>query len=306
MFSKNAGFSDIIAVMGLLFSCLVTEITPRIENQSLVAKTFVSVDTVKADPFLENLFKQYPQYFDSILKYRKAWNVQVIYTQVDRGANGIPIVQDHLFNVDTTHYFYPASTIKLPVVILALQRLNELKEKGIDKNSTMLTGTAFIGQTAVYNDPTTPDGRPNIAHYIKKILMASDNDAYNRLYEFLGQEYINTELDKKGYTDAQVLHRLDIFLTEEENRNTNPVTFRDSNNQVVYEQPGQRSNLKYLQRKDSIGHGYYKDGQLIRSPMNFSAKNRISLPDLHRMLISLVFPNKVPGNQRFNITDTDK
>ncbi len=30
------------------------------------------IDNAKTSPFLENLLKQFPEYFDSILKYRKA------------------------------------------------------------------------------------------------------------------------------------------------------------------------------------------------------------------------------------------
>ena len=33
-------------------------------------------------------------------------------------------------------------------------------------------------------------------NYIKKILLVSDNDAYNRLYEFVGREEINEKLKK--------------------------------------------------------------------------------------------------------------
>ena len=133
--------------------------------------------------------KQYPQYFDSVLQNRKEWNVQVIYTQVNRLQDGSPELEHHYFNMDASRYFYPASTVKLPITLLALQRLNELKQKGIDRNTTMITETAYSGQSVVYNEPTTADGKPSIAHYIKKILMVSDNDAFNRLYEFLGQEY---------------------------------------------------------------------------------------------------------------------
>ncbi len=68
---------------------------------------------------------------------------------------------DHYFNVSDSSYFYPASTVKLPVAILALQKLNELKIKGLDKNSTMITEADHSGQTEVYNDPSTPDGRPD-------------------------------------------------------------------------------------------------------------------------------------------------
>ena len=52
------------------------------------------------------------------------------------------------------HYFYPASTVKLPVAILALQKLNELKITGLDKRSMMITEADHSGQTEVYNDPS--------------------------------------------------------------------------------------------------------------------------------------------------------
>src|SRR5215203_2725993 len=104
----------------------------------------------------------------------------------------------------------------------------------------MITGIAGGQQTAVNSDPSAADGRPTIALYIKKILLVSDNDAYNRLYEFLGQEYINNTLHKMGYEDVQILHRLQLPLSEEENRLTNPVTFYDSTGKIVYEKPGEK------------------------------------------------------------------
>ena len=266
----------------------------------------IPADSTKTDAFLENLLSANPQYFADILSHRKEWNTQIIYTQITRGANGMPSLKNYYFNVNPANYFYPASTVKLPVSLLALQRLNELKEKGIDRNTTMITETGNSSQTAVYNDPTSPDGRPTIAQYIKKILMVSDNDAYNRLYEFLGQEYINAELHKKGYEDVQLLHRLQIALSAAENRQTNPVKFLDADNAVLYEQSMQTNTTQYVKRNDSLGKGFYQSGNLVEGAMNFSAKNRISLEDLHTILISLVFPKKVYANQRFNLTDEDR
>jgi len=264
------------------------------------------VDSTKTDAFLEDLLKQYPQYFDSVLKMRKDWNVQFIYTQIDKGANGIPALKHHYFNLNTSRYFYPASTVKLPVSILALQKLNELNLFGLEKNSTMITEKAFSGQTPVYNDPTSPAGKPSVAQYIKKILMVSDNDAFNRLYEFLGQEYINEQLHQKGYGDAQLLHRLSIPLSAAENRQTNPVKMYDAIGSLVYEKPAQSNTVQYQQRTDSIGRGYYNGDSLVNGAMDFSSKNRISLEDLHTILISLIFPNKVTAAQRFNITAADR
>jgi len=306
MICKSNTMLKFFAGFSIFFSCSTTKSTYEKSGKVDIITPSIPADTIKSDVFLESLLKSYPQYFDSILKYQKDWNVQIIYTQIDRGANGMPALKNHYFNVNAAKYFYPASTVKLPVVLLALQKLDELKAKGIDLNTTMITESGYSGQTPVYNDPTTPDGRPSIGQYIKKILMVSDNDAFNRLYEFLGQEYINNQLHKKGYEDVQILHRLNIFLTEEENRRTNPIRFLDSNNNVLYRQNEQNSRLPYIQRKDSVGKAFYKGNNLVNSPMDFSKKNRISLEDLHQILLSLVFPQKVKSGQRFTITEEDR
>ena len=297
-----------VKISGLLvLICLSCNPVKKIETVIIPPKTptVVLPDGTKTDAFLENILKQYPQYFDSILVHRKEWNVQIIYTQIDRGRNNLPRLTNYYFNVNPARYFYPASTVKLPTALLALQRLNELKATGINKNTTMITGSAYSGQTAVYNDPTTPDGRPTIANYIKKVFLVSDNDAQNRMYEFLGQEYINDQLHKKGYEEAQILHRLQLALSEDENRHTNPVKFLDANNNVLYQQPLVFNQTQYAARNDSLGNAYYNGSQLINEPMNFNKKNRISLESLHNILRSVIFPNTVLPKQRFNLTPED-
>ncbi|MEO5783802.1 MAG: serine hydrolase [Ginsengibacter sp.] len=294
-------------VMLIIVSLAACNPVKQIQKEVIIPKapTIVLPDGTKTDAFLEDLLKQYPQYFDSILAHRKDWNVQIIYTQIDRGKNNLPKLTNYYFNVNPARYFYPASTVKLPTALFALQRLNELKATGIDKNTTMLTEAGYSGQTAVFNDPLTSDGRPTIASYIKKIFLVSDNDAMNRLYEFLGQEYLNDQLHKKGYTEAQILHRLQIALGEDENRHTNPIKFLDANNNVLYQQPLAFNQTKYVDRNDSLGNAFYQGDKLIYMPMNFSKKNRISLESLHNILRSVIFPNTVLANQRFNLTPDD-
>lgn len=260
----------------------------------------------KANEYMVDLFKTQPALFENILAARKDRNVQVIYTQIDRGATGNPQFTHHQFNVDESKYFYPASTVKFPVAVLALQKLREMQVPGLDKFSTMVTDAATPLQTATYNDPNTVDGKPTIAQYIKKIFLVSDNDAFNRLYEFLGQEYINTQLHRKGYKNTQILHRLDVFLPEAENRMTNPIRFYDSNNNVLLSQPMQVNRQQYARRNDTLGRGYYSGGKLIETPMDFSKKNRMPLQELHDMMTAIIFPQAVKANNRFNISEEDR
>jgi beta-lactamase class A len=306
MICKNNGILKFVCGIAIFISCSTTKQAKPNDNKPEIKPENIMADTAKSNSFLETLLQKYPQYFDVVLKNRNNLNVQIIYTQINRRANGSPDLTPYYFNVNAGKYFYPASTVKLPIVLLALQKLNELKVKGIDRNSSMITETAYSGQTAVFNDPTTIDGKPTIAHYIKKILMVSDNDAYNRLYEFLGQEYINAELKKKSFANVQILHRLNIFLTETENRNTNPVKFYDASGKLLYEQAAQNNKVKYATRKDSLGNGYYAGGKLINKPMDFSKKNRLGLQELNKILTSIVFPQSVKASERFNLSEDDR
>lgn len=259
----------------------------------------------KTDPLLENLLKQHPELFNNILKNRDSLRVQVIYTQINRLANNKPVFTNYYFNVNPDRYYYPASTVKLPTALLALQKLNELKIAGLDKSSTMITEGGYSGQNEVYNEPNSSDGKPSVANYVKKILLVSDNDAFNRLYEFTGPEYINEQLHKKGYASAQIIHRLERFLSEDENRHSNPISFYDSKGKLIYKQPMQFNQQPYPDRKEQLGNAFYRGDALIQGPMDFSKKNRLVLEDLHSIVKSILFPNEVPANQRFNISPED-
>ena len=298
--SSRTGFFLWLMAAVLLYACSTAKHAAGLPGR---ADSTVQVDT--ADSLLEKLLQSRPEYFSQVLQQRKAMRVQVIYTQIDRKTNNDPVFTTHRFNIDTADYFYPASTVKLPVALLALQALHERRLQGADKNSTLVTEAGYSKQTPVYNDASTPDGRPTVAQYVKKIFLVSDNDAFNRLYEFLGQQYINQQLHAMGYTTAEILHRLQISMSADENRHSNPVVFYDSSGNTLYKQPLQFNQTVYSTRHDSAGNGYYSNGQLVPHAMDFSTKNRISLQQLTGILRSVLFPQSVPAQQRFNFTEAD-
>ena len=162
-------------------------------------------------------------FFVPYLKDKEKYKIQIIYTQIDRKANNKPVFTDYFFNVDPSAYFYPASTVKMPVALFALEAINKLKTSGVSRTSSMITEASYSGQTPVYNDPGSPDGIPTVESYVKKIFLVSDNDAFNRLYEMVGQEQINKRLREMGYENDCIIHRLSIPLSPDENRHTNPV-----------------------------------------------------------------------------------
>src|SRR5690606_30538493 len=113
----------------------------------------------------------------------------------------------YYYHLDANQYFNPASTVKMPLAFLALEKLNELNVPGLDKYTPMFTDSAFSGQSRVYRDTSAENGLPSIAQYIKKVFLVSDNDAYNRLYEFIGQQTIHEKLWAKGYPRMRIVRR---------------------------------------------------------------------------------------------------
>jgi hypothetical protein len=259
------------------------------------------------DSLLVALMKQNPNNFAPLLADPGQYRIQILYTQINRDKNNIPHFKDYSYRLNPNEYFYPASTVKFPLSVLALEKLNDLKITGLNKASTAIYDSVTARQETIYNNPYAIDGRQTIEQAIKEVLVVSDNNAANRLYEFLGQEYIHSQLANKGYPEVYIRNRLELGRTPLENRQTQSVQFYDANNKLIYTQPAQNNTGKLPYYNVLIGNGYL-NGQdsLINAPLNFSEKNRISLSDLHHIMQSVIFPDQMPKKQRFNLSNEDR
>ncbi|WP_426667537.1 serine hydrolase [Mucilaginibacter sp. McL0603] len=255
--------------------------------------------------FLKNMIDSHPELFEHILHHPTHNEVQILYTQIDRDENNVPHFKSYSYRLNANHYFYPASTVKLPTAIFGLEKLNELNIKGFDTKSTMITDSAFAGQTKVTKDSTSKSGLPSIDNYIKKILLVSDNDAYNRLYEFVGREEINNKLKKYGLNGTRIIARLAIGDKGESTRHTNPVNFYNGE-KLVYSKPALYDSRDYPMHLENMlqGKGYLdKNDKLVMEPFDFSQNNIYPLVDQQSILRGLLFPEVYPENDRFNLTD---
>ncbi|WP_089813444.1 serine hydrolase [Chitinophaga sp. YR627] len=258
------------------------------------------------DSFLDTLLASHSAQLGPIYQHPQAFGLQIIYTRIDRDADNQPHFTHYYYHTDTNSYFYPASTVKLPATALALEKLNDLAIAGLDRHTPMYTDSLEGISPAVLSDSSAADGRPSVEQYIKKILLVSDNDAFNRLYEFIGQETFNKRLWENGFHNTQILHRVGVSgISPEQNRHTNAITFR-RDGKVLYHQPAAYSQLQFSPRHDSIGKAYYnKDNQLVHTPMDASQKNRLPLADLHEILRRIIFPEAVTKSGRFRLKEED-
>lgn len=257
--------------------------------------------------FLKNLMLSKLELFSGILNHPTKNEVQIMYTQINRDKKNKPSFKSFSYNLNAQHYFYPASTVKLAAVIFALEKVNELKGKGLNAELTMITDSSYKGQTKVISDESAANGKPSIAHYVKKILLTSDNDAFNRLFEFIGRAEINAKLKKYGLNESRILNRLAIGDGGEAARNTNPIDFYKGD-KLIYHQPAQYDDKNYELTLTNLtaGKGYMdsKD-QLVMQPYSFANKNVFTIADQQSLMKRLMMPEAYPKKERFNLTPAD-
>ncbi len=233
-----------------------------------------------------------------------SYRLQILFTEIQRDGAGRAVLHEHQYRADA-EYLYPASTVKLAIAALALEYLQQLSVHGVTADAVMHTEPLLPGDVLVNRDDSAASGLPTVRHYVKKILLVSDNDAYNRLYELMGQHYINTRLATLGFAGAQILHRLERPLSVEENRATNAITFYDAGGQLLYRQPARHAPAMPARPFTPVGNDYQRDGQLQGKPLDFSQKNRWTLSHMHRLTQLIMLPETLPAEMRLQLAPAD-
>jgi len=267
---------------------------------------FVFFQCDKPVTVIEKALKNPNPKIQNVFENKNEHEIQILLSEIKRNHSGEVLFKESTYQLDEDLYFYPASTAKLPIAILALQKLNSLKAKGIPiSGDTPFYIRNEDGETIVDRDSTQKKGIVTVNHLIKKIFLVSDNDAYNYLFDFLGTDYINRELIKKGLNKTQINHK---FLIGADNQNTWEYTFFGDNKKIIYYQPSIKAefelpphNLKGVLK----GIGYMELENIIYEPMNFEKKNRISIRNLEGIMKRIIFPEAFQKKERFNLTSED-
>ena len=252
-----------------------------------------------------------PSIHDSVAKKVLAspntYRFQLVYTQIDRDQKGVPHFTNHTLYADADYYFNPASMVKMPLAFLAMEKLYELNQPGVNKFTTMQFDSNYQRQVAMTADSSAQNKKPSIAHFVKRAFLISENDPYNRLYQFVGQGPTNQKLIAKGYTSTKITRQF-MGYTEDQNRHTNGINFVDEKGLPILK-------LAPQYNKDSfqfgtpilIGDAHWNSkDEVVKAPFDFTRHNNISLVDMQKMLQAVLFPASVPKQSRFNMSESDR
>jgi hypothetical protein len=263
----------------------------------------------KNNKLLPKLLKN-AKVFDDFLKKSDLYDIQIIYTQINREKNKINFI-DYYYNVDKDKYFYPAHSVFLPIAALTLEKINELSKKyDIDKHRYVRIDNALTQEIMIYQDTSSKNKHASFAHFIKKMFALGDTNSYNFCYDFLDQRYLNERMHSLGYHNSWFLHKFD---------NTPPTTSRQSNVVTffrtdvksyyidiiylkrhptiipfysVYVKQGEYNPDNYYSKQSTVflGKGFVQNGNIVDSAVDFTHKNKFTIEDMHGFLKSLIFP----------------
>ncbi len=259
------------------------------------------------DTLLKNILEKNPDpVFRHVLKDPETYRLQIIYTRIDRNKHNKPSFKNYYYNYDPEFYFNPASTVKMPLAFLSLEKLNKMHVKGVNKSTSMQFDSSYEKQVHLYADTSSQNQLPSIAQFIRKAFLVSDNDAYNRMYQFVGQQQINRSLHDKGYKDVRITRQF-MGFTPDQNRHTNQIRFIRDDGHLIYLQPAAYNpDSFYFPSPVKIGKAHYdRNDSLINEPIDFTYANSLSISDYQQIFQSVLFPSSVPKKQRFDLAEDD-
>ncbi|MDC6367717.1 MULTISPECIES: serine hydrolase [Flavobacteriaceae] len=210
--------------------------------------------------------------------------IQIRYTQIDRKNDSV-FFKDFDFQVDEQKYFYPASTVKFPAAVAALEKLN-----GID--SLSLHSRFYIEGDSI---------ETTFAQCISEIFAVSDNAANNRLIEFLGQDNLNQRMQNRGVNPIRIAHRLST--ADADNVTTTPLIFylNDSTtapSAIIVNSPPKPLKISGVNK----GIGFIAEDSLFLEPFDFSLKNHFPIQAQDALLKRIIFPEAFPKELQFELS----
>ena len=242
---------------------------------------------LKSDPYLKE-----------IIKDKEDYEIQVMLTKINHDNTKIDF-QNYQYQHDENQYFYPASTIKLPIVVLTLKKINELRSKGSD---ITLKSKIILNNVDNYSNFKLQDSITSFQNLIADIFLVSDNSASNILIDFIGYNYFNDEMQNAGFDRTYLNHKFNpdpyVNSTWQISDLDNNMISSINDNQKIIKADDKTNGLDKGERR-------YFNGEILDESLNFSEKNRFSITDMHNLIKYIFYPEIFDMANTFNLNVED-
>ena len=233
-----------------------------------------------------------------ILKDKDKYEIQILYTEVSKNTLGQTEFTDFQFQLNDQKYFYPASTIKLPIAVMTLSKINELRAVGSNISLKSKINLSLINNK---KEIIVKDSITSFQNLIADVFLVSDNSASNVLIDFIGYNYFNSSMSNLGFENTYLNHKFnpDPFVDSSWIiTNIDNDTISSDENKITVSASSDISNLKK-------GNKRFINGEIINEPLDFFSKNRSSLTDMHNIIKNLIYPEVTLSKFNLNVEDYD-
>jgi hypothetical protein len=227
-----------------------------------------------------------------------AYRFQVLYAPVHEGPP--PSLERHGFRADA-EYFFPASSMKVPIALAAYERLPLVRSE---------TAPAYTRDATLRIHPLSGRGEPyvtTLARETWRALIVSDNVAANRILGVVGHREAHETLWSLGLASARIRTG---FATgaEIDPAELSPRIDVVGADGATQEIAPRRSDLA-LPPTDAVGLAVGRaaivDGRLVPGPLSFAEKNAMRLRDLQDALVRIVRPDLLPAGSKGDTASKD-
>lgn len=254
---------------------------------SLIAKSQFT------DSILSYIKQDTSQVFKEVFSYPEDYKLKIILSQVATDKNGSKQLYTWHFRDTICEYFYPASLVKIPMALSFMEFLNDEGIFNHNLSDILIDSSSYIKERNLHDD-------------LMLMLSASDNNAFNRLYNLMGCNFININLLKKRYKNTFIVHRFEQG-NEKYQQTALPIKILTCNYDSIYSHTADSTTaILGHEFKDSlVGIGYYLNDSLIPKPKSFRYHNYVDIRDVHDMMISFFFPQSIK-HKPFNVSQTQR
>ena len=252
--------------------------------------------SLETNPIKSSLRKN--DFLKEIIKEKEDYEIQILLTKIDQYNSQVDF-QEYKYQLDDNKYFYPASTIKLPIVVLTLKKINELRSKG---SEITLKSKITLNYKDDYSELVIRDSITSFQNLIADVFLVSDNSASNILIDFIGYNYFNHEMENAGFDKTYLNHKFNpdpyVNSTWQISDLDNNIISSINDNQKIIKADEKTNGLEKGERR------YFK-GEILDESLNFSEKNRSSITDMHNLIKYIFYPEIFDSTNTFNLNVED-
>ena len=236
------------------------------------------------DTLLATIFGGGSSTLKAIVATPQKYRFQAVYSVV-RGAT----LERHAYRADA-EYYYPASSMKVPITLAAYNRLSALRSAG--KPGLTRDATLHI-------HPVTGNAEPYVTSLSRetwRALIVSDNVSANRLLGFVGHREVHENLWALGLASARV-HAGFATGADIDPAELSPAIDVMVAGGAAEQIPARKSDLKLPATNATslgVGTSVLDNGRVVPGPLSFADKNAMRITDLQDALVRIMRPDLLP------------